>query len=135
MRKLLLLSLTILLVSGCGRKEPPQAIVEAGPPDIASIKVVDADPSKQLQIQLAGGAGGVGYQMDRAEMDPYCKCPSTWLRYYEEYPLPRNNTKELHKMIRLEVGGHDYVYRLRAIDAAGRLGSWHTLTLQNNAKE
>jgi len=135
MRKCLLLCLTILVVAGCGRKEPAQAIVESDPPSIASIKVLDADPSKQLQIQLAGGAGGVGYQMDRAEMDPYCKCPSTWLRYYEEYPLPRNNTKELHKMIRLEVGGHDYVYRLRAIDAAGRLGAWKKLSLQNTAKE
>lgn len=135
MRKFLLLCLTILMVTGCGRKEPPQAIVEADPPAIASIQVIDADPSKQLKIRLAGGAGGVGYQMDRAEMDPYCKCPSTWLRYYEEYPLPRNNSKALQKMIRLEVGGHDFVYRMRAIDAAGRLGAWRTLSLQNSAKE
>jgi len=135
MRKLLLLSLTILVMAGCGRKEPPQATVEADPPAIASINVVDADPSKQLQIQLAGGAGGVGYQMDRAEMDPYCKCPSTWLRYYEEPPLERNNTRMLQKMIRMEVGGHDFAYRLRAIDAAGRLGSWRKLSLQNTAKE
>ncbi|MDQ6968818.1 MAG: hypothetical protein Q9M14_09070 [Mariprofundaceae bacterium] len=134
MRKLLLLCLTVLVMVGCGRKEPPQVIVDTNPPAIASIHVVDADPSKQLQIQLEGGSGGVGYQMDRAEMDPYCKCPSTWLRYYEEYPLPRNNTKELHKMIRLKVGGHDYVYRLRAIDALGRLGSWHKLSLLNKVK-
>ncbi len=135
MRKCLLLCLTILVVAGCGRKEPTQAIVDVGPPEIATLNIVDADPSKKLEIQLAGGQGGVGYQMDRAEMDPYCKCPSTWFRYYEEPPLARNNTKVLQKMISLEVAGHDYVYRLRAIDAAGRLGAWKKLSLQNTAKE
>ncbi|MDQ6954815.1 MAG: hypothetical protein Q9M20_05170 [Mariprofundaceae bacterium] len=124
MRKILFLCMTLLVVTGCGRKEPPQALVDAGPPEIASLKVTDAEPSKKLEIQLAGGEGGVGYQIDRAEMDPYCKCPSTWLRYYEEPPLPRNNTRLLQKMIRSVVADHDYVYRLRAIDAAGRLGVW-----------
>jgi len=127
MHKFLLLVLTLLLIAGCGRKEPPQVIVDADVPEVASIKVTDAEPSKKLEIQLAGGAGGVGYQLDRAEMDPYCKCPSGWLRYYEEPPLERNNTRVLQKMIRVEVAGHDYVYRLRAIDAAGRLGVWQRL--------
>ncbi len=124
MRKFLLLCAMLLVMVGCGRKEPPQVLVDAGPPQITSLNVIDADPSRKLEIQLAGGEGGVGYQMERAEMDPYCKCPSAWLRYYEEPPLARNNTRVLLKMIRLEVGGHDYVYRLRAIDAVGRLGAW-----------
>lgn len=128
MRKFLLLLLTLLLMVGCGRKEPPQVIVDADMPEIALLKETDAYPSKKLEIQLAGGAGGVGYQMERAEMDPYCKCPSVWRRYYEEPPLERNNTQVLQKMIRMQVGGNDFAYRLRAIDAAGRLGVWQRLT-------
>ncbi len=135
MRNMMLLILGVLLMAGCGRKEPPQAIVDTTAPVVATLKVIDADPSKKLEIQLAGGAGGVGYQIERAEMDPYCKCPSVWRRYYEEPPLEKNNTRMLQKMIRMEVSGNDFVYRLRAIDAAGRLGSWHRLTLQNTAKE
>ena len=127
MRKILWLCISLLVVTGCGRKEAPQAMVDAGPPEILSLKVVKADPSRKLVIQLAGGEGGVGYQIERAEMDPYCKCPSMWLSYYEEPALPVNNSRVLEKMIRLEVGGHDYVYRLRAVDAAGRLGAWRPL--------
>jgi len=133
MHKVLLLCMAVLMMTACGRKEPPQALANTAPPQIASLKVVDADPSKKLEIQLAGGEHGVGYQIDRAEMDPYCKCPSTWLRYYEEPPLARNNDRLLQKMIRLEVGKHDYVYRLRAIDAMGRLGSW-SKTIQATVK-
>jgi len=127
MRKLLLLAMVLLLVQGCGRKEPPQAIVDAGPPEIEFVKIIDSEQSRRLEIQLFGGVGGVGYQMERAEMDPYCKCPSVWQRYYEEPPLPKNATRLLQKMIRTEVVGNDYVYRLRAIDAAGRLGAWYML--------
>ncbi|MBL4759498.1 MAG: hypothetical protein JKY80_01405 [Mariprofundaceae bacterium] len=134
MRNFLLLVLGVLLMAGCGRKEPPQAIVDAAPPAIEAIKIIDADPSKKLEIQLTGGAGGVGYQIERAEMDPYCKCPAVWRRYYEEPPLERNNSRVLPKMIRMQVVGNDFVYRLRAIDAAGRLGSWHKLSLTNSAK-
>jgi len=127
MHKFLLLFLALLLMAGCGRKEPPQVIVSADAPEIASIKIMDAERTRKLEIQLADGAGGVGYQMERAEMDPYCKCPSVWRRYYEEPPLERNNTRVLQKIIRLEVGGNDFTYRLRAIDALGRLGAWQRL--------
>jgi len=127
MHKFLLLFLALLLIAGCGRKEPPQVIVSSDAPEIASIKIMDAERTRKLEIQLADGAGGVGYQMERAEMDPYCKCPSVWRRYYEEPPLERNNTRVLQKIIRLEVGGNDFTYRLRAIDALGRLGAWQRL--------
>jgi len=127
MRNFLVLLVTLFVMVGCGRKEPPQAIVDAGAPEIVSLKVTDAETSKKLDIQLAGGAGGVGYQIDRAEMDPYCKCPTLWIRYYEEPPLERNHSRVLEKMLRLELADHNYVYRLRAIDAAGRLGAWQRL--------
>ena len=124
MHKFLLFVVVLLMAAGCGRKEPPQVMVDAGPPEIATLNVIDADPSNKIEIELVGGKGGVGYQIDRAEMDPYCKCPAMWQRYYEEPPQVINNTRKLQKMIRLEVGGHDYVYRFRAIDALGRLGAW-----------
>jgi len=124
MYKFSLVVAVLLLAVGCGRKEAPQVMVDAGPPEIATLNVIAADPSNKVEIELVGGEGGVGYQIDRAEMDPYCKCPSVWQRYYEEPPQVRNNTRKLEKMIRLEVGGHDYVYRFRAIDALGRLGAW-----------
>ena len=127
MRNSVLFMMVALLMAGCGRKEPPQAIIESDKPVIASLKVVNAAPSNKLEIRLAGGAGGVGYQIDRAEMDPYCKCPSMFQRYYEEPPMVQNYNRLLKKMIRLEVGGHDYVYRVRAIDAAGRLGAWQRI--------
>jgi len=124
MYKFSLLLAVLLLATACGRKEPPQVMVDTGPPEIATLNVIDANPSNKVEIELVGGEGGVGYQIDRAEMDPYCKCPSVWQRYYEEPPQVKNNTRKLKKMIRLEVGGHDYVYRFRAIDALGRLGAW-----------
>jgi hypothetical protein len=127
MYKMIWLSMVLLVVSGCGRKEAPQALVDAGPPTIVSLQVMDAEPSKKLAIRLGGGEGGIGYQMERAEMDPYCKCPSEWRRYYEEPTQTLNYTRVLERMIRLEVGGHDYVYRLRAVDATGRLGAWRRL--------
>jgi len=134
MRKLLFIVLTALLVVGCGRKEAPQtwfdpsepeqAWLDKGEPRIATLDITDAAPSKRLSIELSGGEGGVGYQLQRAEMDPFCQCPGTWHPYYEEPPLRRNEGKTLEKMLRFELGSHAYVYRLRAIDALGRLSPW-----------
>ena len=134
MRNVLLITLATLLIVGCGRKEPPQAWMDKGEPRILSIEVINAVPSKKLNIELGGGEGGVGYQLERAEIDPICKCPSTWGRYYEEPPTRRNEGKTLQKMIRLDLASHQYVYRLRAIDALGRLSDW-SQTIQLKAKK
>ncbi|MDX8398387.1 MAG: hypothetical protein R8K49_08730 [Mariprofundaceae bacterium] len=125
MRNFLMLVMGLLVLVGCGRKEAPQVIVDASPPVIESLNIIDIPPSnKKLEMKISGGEGGVGYQMERAEMDPYCKCPGMWERYYEEYVRDVNATKILQKIFRLNVGGHDYVYRVRAIDSVGRLGPW-----------
>lgn len=124
MRKLtLLLAITAMLTVGCGRKEPPQAVVAAGPPQIASISQELSGNVLKLKIRLAGGSQGVGYQIDRSELDPYCNCPSFWQRFYEEPPQAKNAGPELERLLRLRLD-RTYVFRIRAIDGLGRLGPW-----------
>jgi len=133
MRNLCLLLLAAFVMVGCGRKEPPQAWVDKGEPNIAVFKVIDAGPSKKIHLQLAGGEGGVGYQIQRAELDPYCHCPSEWQPYTEIPPSRSNLDKPLERMLRLEKNGHYFAYRIRATDALGRLGKW-SQTLQADKK-
>jgi len=124
MRNLCLILLAAFVMAGCGRKEPPQAWIDKGEPRIAVLKVINAQSSKKVRIELADGEGGVGYQIERSELDPYCQCPSTWHPFAEVPPSRKNLDKTLERMLRLEIGGHYYVYRIRAIDALGRLGKW-----------
>jgi len=124
MRKLCLIVLAAWLMTGCGRKEPPQAWIDKGEPRIASITVVKAGTSKKLQIELADGEGGVGYQLERSEIDPYCQCPSTWHAFTEIPPSRSNEGKILERVLRFEISGHYFLYRVRAVDALGRLGKW-----------
>ncbi|MCF7822436.1 MAG: hypothetical protein K9M17_08375 [Mariprofundaceae bacterium] len=126
MRKFLLLFIMAAFVLvGCGRKEPPQPIVDNAPPAIVSITHLISGNSLKLDIEMSGGSGGIGYQIDRAEMDPYCKCPGTWRRYYEELPNPKNFDKSpISKLINLRGGDLEYVFRVRATDALGRFSGW-----------
>ncbi|MDQ6953087.1 MAG: hypothetical protein Q9M15_06145 [Mariprofundaceae bacterium] len=124
MRKLCLILLAAWLITGCGRKEPPQAWIDKGEPRIAKLELIEAGPSKKLQLQLADGEGGVGYQIERSEIDPYCQCPSTWKPFTEIPPARSNEGKTLERMLRFEISGHYFLYRVRAMDALGRLGQW-----------
>ncbi|MDQ6994954.1 MAG: hypothetical protein Q9M18_05105 [Mariprofundaceae bacterium] len=124
MRKLCFIVLAAWLMTGCGRKEPPQAWVDKGEPRIAHLKLINAGPSKKLKLQLADGEGGVGYQLERSEIDPYCQCPSTWHPFTEVPPSRSYEGKTLERVLRFEIGGHYFLYRVRAIDALGRLGQW-----------
>jgi hypothetical protein len=124
MRKLtLLLAITAMLAAGCGRKEPPQAIATAGPPQLTITSQELAGNIIKLHLRLEGGDKGIGYQIDRSEMDPYCNCPSNWQRLYEEPPMDRNRGADLKKLLRLRLD-RTYMYRIRAVDGLGRLGSW-----------
>jgi predicted small lipoprotein YifL len=125
-------SLTVALVlglalalAGCGRKEPPVPMAVSAPPAIVSIKHSVHVNTLELDLVLTGGGeGGVGYQIDRAPIDPYCNCPGFWRRYREvpaQRALVGANTKVL---IDLRGGTIAYAYRIRAVDAIGRLGPW-----------
>ncbi|MDT8375357.1 MAG: fibronectin type III domain-containing protein [Mariprofundaceae bacterium] len=126
MRKFLLFFvITAFVLAGCGRKEPPQPIADNAPPALVSVEHIITGNSLKLDMVLSGGSGGLGYQIDRAEMDPYCKCPGEWRRYYEEMPNPKNFDKpSLSKLINLRGGDMEYVFRVRAVDALGRFSEW-----------
>jgi len=112
-------------LAGCGRKEPPQPIVDNAPPAIVSIKHLIAGNSLRLDFETSGGSVGIGYQIDRAEMDPYCKCPGIWRRHHEELPNPKNFDKSsMSQLINLRGGDVEYLFRVRAIDALGRFSEW-----------
>jgi len=126
MRKFLLLFIMASFVlAGCGRKGPPQPIAENAPPAIVSIEHLITGNILKLGIKMSGGSGGIGYQIDRAEMDPYCKCPGIWRRNYEELPHPKNFDKSpISHLINLRSGDIEYLYRVRATDALGRFSEW-----------
>jgi len=122
--KLIAIAVLLLSITACGRKEVPQPIVNSGPPEIASLEILESDSSTQIVVTLAGGEGGIGFQVDRSEIDPFCNCPTFWQRHYEEPPLAYNAGKEYTRMLRNTIGKLPFVYRLRAVDATGRLGPW-----------
>lgn len=119
----LLLSVIIALTS-CGRKEPPQALSNNVAPSIIEMKLEESYAVIRMTLRLQGDNGGVGFQIDRAELDPYCKCPSMWRRFVEEAPHRKNLGKDIVKMIRVEAGENHYLYRVRAIDTEGRFSKW-----------
>lgn len=118
-----LLCCLILLATACGRKAPPQIQSDA-PPRIAELQHEIAGNSLKLTLRLVGGEAGVGYQIDRAELDPYCKCPSMWRRYFELPPHPKYAGKPLVRILNLRSGKQTYFFRVRAVDGLGRLGPW-----------
>lgn len=113
----------LMLLAACGRKEAPQ-IVSGAPPRIAELHHEISGNSLKLQLRLVGGEEGIGYQIDRAEMDPYCKCPSMWRRYYELPPHAKYAGKKLTRLINLRSSKQAYFFRIRAVDGLGRLGPW-----------
>lgn len=124
MRKFILLFIVAAFVlAGCGRKEPPQPVTDAPAPTITMFKQAVLGNALQLNVKIAGGNYGVGYQVDRSEIDPGCNCPSFWRRYHEEAPSAKNFNKELSMLIRL-MADTKYAFRVRAIDGAGRFSEW-----------
>jgi len=115
----------LLLLTGCGRKEPPQPLSDQSPPpSIASMQIEQAYNSLKLTMQLAGGGGVLGYQIDRAQIDPICHCQTPWQRDYEVQPKPAMDQGKVIRMITVRTPNVEFFYRIRAVDALGRLGSW-----------
>ncbi len=123
--------LLVLVLGACGRKEAPQIISDDQPPQLVDFRYELKDMVLKLEFKLSGNPEGVGYQIDRAAIDPYCKCPGLWRRYLEHLATPRNIGVPITKLLRLRSTTTEYVFRIRAFDAAGQLGPWskniHTL--------
>jgi hypothetical protein len=115
---------TVLLLGGCGRKEAPQIVHDSQPPQLVDLRHELRGMVIKLDFELAGSPEGVGYQIDRAEIDPYCKCPGLWRRYLEHLPIPQNIGVPITKVLKLRTQKVEFAFRIRAVDAAGQLGSW-----------
>ncbi len=119
-----ILLIAVLVLSGCGRKEAPQIIHDAPPPQLVGLQHELNGMVLKLDFSLAGNSTGLGYQIDRAEIDPYCKCPGLWRRYIEEMPSKNNVGESITTLLRMRSTKTEYVFRVRAIDTAGQLGPW-----------
>jgi len=126
MRKtLLLIAIAAIALSACGRKEPPQAIADGAPPTLVAVEHVVAGNSLKLDIKMSGGSRGIGYQIDRAEIDPHCNCPGIWRRHYEELPQAANFKRpSIPQLINLKSFKTGFAFRVRAVDALGRFSEW-----------
>jgi hypothetical protein len=118
---------TLLVLGGCGRKEAPQIVHDSQPPQLVDLQHELNGMVMKLDFELAGSPEGVGYQVDRAEIDPYCKCPGLWRRYLEQLPIPKNIGVPITKVLKLRSAKVEFAFRIRAVDAAGQLGPWSKL--------
>ena len=113
-----------LALSGCGRKEAPQAVMEGAKPALTDLRHEVNGNILELYFSLQGSPEGVGYQIDRAEIDPYCDCPGMWRRYLAQEPMPKQVDKPHTRFINLKTTKRTFAFRIRAVDAAGNLGPW-----------
>jgi len=119
-----LLFLTLVL-SGCGRKEIPQVMVDASIiPQITDLRQEVNVSVLRLDFVLEGDAHGVGFQIDRTKMDPYCQCPGMWRRFFEQRAQAKQVGTKSYKMIHLNDYTTEFLFRIRAVDAFGNLGPW-----------
>jgi len=119
-----LLFLTLVL-NGCGRKEIPQVMVDASIiPQITDLRQEVNVSVLRLDFVLEGDAHGVGFQIDRTKMDPYCQCPGMWRRFFEQRAQAKQVGTKSYKMIHLNDYTTEFLFRIRAVDAFGNLGPW-----------
>lgn len=114
-----------LAISGCGRKEAPQAIADGAiKPELTEFRHEQTGNVLQLYFVLEGAPEGVGYQIDRAEVDPKCNCLTMWRRYFEQEAMPQLVGEESTRIINLKTTKREFAFRIRAIDMAGNLSAW-----------
>ena len=120
-----LLIITALLLSGCGRKEAPQMVTDPSmKPQLLNLQHQVVGNVLELTYSLQGNPEGIGLQIDRSEIDPYCQCPGFWQRYQEDTPMAKNVGAEVKKLINLKVVNKEYLFRVRAIDVNGSFSPW-----------
>ncbi len=125
LNKCLVAVTAVLLLIGCGRKEAPQAVNDSAlKPQIVDLAHTFDIGLLQLDFSLKGNPAGVGYQIDRAEVDPYCNCPSFWRRYDERLPNPKLLEDPIKKLITITVKDRAFLFRIRAYDNEGNIGPW-----------
>ncbi|MDQ6996531.1 MAG: hypothetical protein Q9M82_03605 [Mariprofundus sp.] len=117
-----------MVLAGCGRKEAPQpSIAGAEKPQLTNLQYEQAGYVLKLSFRLSGNPKGLGYQIDRTEIDPYCKCPGFWRRYNDQRARPDLANRTTNKIINLKTTKVEFVYRLRATDLNGNFGPWSKL--------
>ncbi len=115
--------IVIFALTGCGRKEIPQADTSE-PLQLINLQHQKALNVLQLRFTILGGVGPVGYQIDRGEIDNHCNCVLLWRRHYEQPPIPGQKDVLLVKNVKLLTHEREFVFRIRAIDSIGNLGAW-----------
>lgn len=123
-RSVWLFLIMAVALAGCGRKMPPQPVSSsAEKPQIVDLKHEAIGNVMRLVFVLRGNPAGVGYQIDRTMIDPYCQCPGFWRRYVSKAAMPRMANSKAKKMLLLSTKV-EYVFRIRAVDADGNFGPW-----------
>jgi len=124
-RMILASLLLAVALTGCGHKEAPHpAGNNEAKPQIVDLANIVNGSVLRLDFILKGDARGVGFQIDRAQIDPYCQCPGFWRRYLEQMPRHELANTKTYKMIHLKNTTVEYLFRIRAVDAFGNLGPW-----------
>jgi len=117
-----------VLLNGCGRKEVPQNIVDDSvKPQIVDLQHKVIGNVLRLDFALKGNAQGVGYDIDRTQMDPYCQCPGFWRRFFEQPALAKQVNEDTYRIISLKTAEVEFLFRIRAVDVAGNFGPWSKL--------
>lgn len=124
MRNLILGGMIALVVlGGCGRKELPQPDTSK-PLRIVDLKAEKAVSVLHLTFTIEGGYGPVGYQIDRAEVDPICHCLTEWQRFFEQPALQHQKDTQLVRNLKLLDPRREFAFRIRAVDSVGNLSAW-----------
>jgi len=117
-----------MILTGCGHKEAPHPVSDSlVKPQLLGLQYEQAGNVLKLSFELRGDPKGVGYQIDRTQIDPYCQCPGFWRRYHEQQPLADLVNRTTKKIVNLKTSKVEFVYRLRAIDVNGNFGPWSKL--------
>lgn len=109
-------------LASCGLKTDLVLVDDAASlPEIANLVITQDNNLLLMKFDIDGGSGAVAYHIDRAELDPTCKCPAKWLRFYESSPgVQRENLQRKLKLREDKA----WVFRIRSADALGRKSVW-----------